>query len=171
MPMNKMTDGVNVDRRTVLRGVGALAVTGSLAGCGGDDGGDDGGDGDSGDAEVPSEVDDYLSDANNYGGNAVDETGSDSVSIDVGAAEGYAYEPAAVIVDSGTTVTWEWTGEGGNHNVVHDVDAGSQSEEAFNSGSTKNSGTFEYTFDETGNFLYYCTPHKAQGMKAAVIVE
>jgi serine/threonine-protein kinase len=167
--MTQMTDGGTVDRRTVLRSVGTVALTGALAGCGGNGG--DSGNGGSGNADVPSDVDDYLSDANNYGGGGVDETGSSSVSVEVGAANGYAFGPAAIIVDSGTEITWEWTGQGGAHNVVHDTQAGSQSEEAFNSGSTQTSGTFEYTFEETGNFLYYCTPHKAQGMKGAVVVE
>jgi halocyanin-like protein len=167
--MTQMTNGGTVDRRTVLRSVGAVAVTGVLAGCGGNGG--DGGNGGSGDADVPSEVEEYLSDATNFGGNAVDETGASSITIEVGAGSGgFAYAPAAVIVDSGTTVTWEWSGQG-SHNVVHDTQAGSQSEEAFNSGNTQTSGTFEYTFEETGNFLYYCTPHKAQGMKGAVVVE
>jgi len=173
MQMTQMTDAVDVDRRTVLRGVGAVAVTGALAGCGGDSGGgDDGGDGggdggdDGGDqAEVPSEVDDYLSEANNYEGSAADETNSDSVSVDVGAGgQGIAFGPAAVRVSTGTTVTWEWTGNGGAHNVVAE-------DETFDSGSTQSDGTFEYTFDEAGNYNYYCTPHKGSGMKGAIIVE
>ncbi|ESP90042.1 halocyanin 2 [Candidatus Halobonum tyrrellensis G22] len=29
-----------------------------------------------------------------------------------------AFDPAAVAVDAGTTVTWEWTGRGGEQDVV-----------------------------------------------------
>ncbi|MFC7230941.1 plastocyanin/azurin family copper-binding protein [Saliphagus sp. GCM10025308] len=31
--------------------------------------------------------------------------------------------------------------------------------------------TFEHTFDETGTFTYYCSPHVSMGMKGAVVVE
>jgi halocyanin-like protein len=132
-----------------------------LAGCGG---GGDGGD-DSGGGDVPSDVSDYLSDANNFDNSVADETGSESVELDVGAgSNNLAFGPAAVSIDTGTQVTWSWTGAGGAHNVV-DEDG------TFDSGSTMNSGTYEYTFEESGTYLYYCTPHKASGMKGAVIVE
>lgn len=156
--MSKRLLDDTIDRRTVLRGVGTVAVTGMLAGCGG---GSDGGGGGSGD--VPSEVSDYISGANNYDGVA-DKTGSDSVTVKVGAGNGLAFGPAAVRVSTGTTVTWEWTGNGGSHNVV-------AKDGSFDSGDYKSSGTFEHTFDEAGNYLYYCEPHRASGMKGAVIVE
>jgi len=51
----------------------------------------------------------------------VDRTGQEAMTIEVG-AEGnggaLAFGPAAVQVDPGTTVVREWTGEGGQHNVV-----------------------------------------------------
>jgi halocyanin-like protein len=105
----------------------------------------------------------YLDSANNFGGSVVDERGSDNVTVDVGAGEGLAFGPAAVHVDNGATVTWEWTGQGGNHNVVHE-------EEAFNSGSTQASGTFEHTFNEDGIYKYFCVPHKGSGMLGVVVV-
>ena len=59
-----------------------------------------------------------------------------------------AFSPAAIQVDSGTTVTWEWTGEGGAHNVVHE-------DGEFESDLQEEDGaTFEHTFEEEGNFLY-----------------
>ena len=159
--MKQTIENAEIDRRTVLRGAGAVAVSGVLAGCGG---GDDGGD-NSGGGDVPSDVSDYLSDANNFDSSVTDETGSDSVELDVGAgSNGLAFGPAAVRIDAGTDVTWSWTGSGGSHNVVAE-------EGAFDSGSTVNSGTYEYTFEESGTYLYYCVPHKASGMKGAVIVE
>jgi halocyanin-like protein len=172
--MTKMLDDTNVDRRTVLRGVGAAAAAGMLAGCSGGDGGDgsdggdggdgsDGGDGGSG-GGVPSEVESYLSEAKGYDGSIADETGSSSVTVDVGAGSGLAFAPAAVRVGTGTTVTWEWTGQGGAHNVVAE-------DGAFDSGETMNTGTFEHTFEESGIYTYYCTPHKGVGMKGAIVVE
>jgi halocyanin-like protein len=177
-------------RRLFLRATGVTATGALLAGCG--DGGGGGGDEDGGMDETEtepqdggteeneteagnetggggaaSEVDEYLSDTSNYDG-VVDETGSDSVTVQVG-AEGndgnFAFEPAAGQVSSGTEVVWEWTGQGGSHNVVHE-------EGTFESELQDQEGaTFSHTFEETGNFLYYCDPHRDLGMKGAIIVE
>jgi halocyanin-like protein len=183
---------MDANRRTVLRSLGALAVGGALAGCStetgdGDDGGDgaddtatptptpteggdgaDGGGSDGGDGGgVPSEVSDYLSDDDTFDG-VQDMTGQSSVTVMSG-SEGnngnFAFDPSAIRVDAGTTVTWEWTGKGGQHNVV-DEDG------AFESDLTAEEGfTFEHTFEESGTTLYYCQPHKTLGMKGAVIVQ
>ena len=180
-----MTD---YDRRTVVRGLGVLTVTGALAGCtGGGGGGDDttesgGSNGDTdttaapdtttsgggGGMSVPDSVSSYLSDVSNFDGSLTDETGQDSVTITVGAQGNngnFGFGPAAVVVDAGTTVTWEWNGKGGQHNVVAE-DGGS-----FESDLVAESGhTFEHTFESSGAVTYYCQPHKALGMKGAVVV-
>jgi len=113
-----------------------------------------------------SKVDEYLADANNYDGTITDATGRSEVSVAVGAGDGYAFGPAAVRVDAGTTVVWEWTGGGGLHNVVAE-------DGAFDSGDpvSGRDATFEHTFGDSGTYLYYCNPHKALGMKGAVVVE
>ena len=122
----------------------------------------------SGSGDVPSSVSSYLSDTSNFDGSVTDATDQDSVTVDVGASGNngnFAYAPAAIEISTGTTVQWEWTGKGAAHNVVAE-------DETFNSGSSA-SGTgvkFEYTFEETGVYNYYCTPHKALGMKGSVIV-
>lgn len=77
----------------------------------------------------------------------------------------FAYSPAAIRIDAGTTVTWNWTGEGGQHNVVHE-DGDFESELIGEGGSE-----FQYTFEDAGSYLYACTPHSALGMKGAVTVE
>lgn len=169
-----MHEFTSVDRRTVLRGVGSLAVVGSIAGCstdGGDDGGDGGSDGGSGDGgsggfTPPQEATDYLSDVPNYD-SFEDMTGESSVTISVGAEpnNNWSYDPPAIRVSSGTAVTWEWTGNGGAHNVI-DEDGAFESELVDEEGHT-----FEYTFDSTGVSRYYCNPHKSAGMKGVVIVE
>jgi halocyanin-like protein len=153
-------------RRKFLAASGA-ALTIAIAGCsGGDDSGGNGngnGNGNGG-GNVPSEVSDHLSDANGFGGSVSDMTGQSSVTIDNGVGEpDYAFDPAAVRVDSGTEVTWEWASP--SHSVTHTGDA-------FDSGiQNDSSATFSYTFEESGNFLYYCTPHRSIGQKGAVIVE
>ena len=114
--------------------------------------------------DVPSDIDDYLTEgeARLYEGTIADYTGQDEVVVDVGAGDiGFAFAPPAIRVDAGTTVVWEWTGEGGAHNVVSEDAAATQ----FDSGEPidEQGNTFEQTFDAAGIQLYYCTPHKANG--------
>ncbi len=111
----------------------------------------------------------WLSDVGNYDGTIEDETGQGAESIDVG-AEGnggnFAFDPPAMRISTGTTVTWEWTGEGGAHNVVAE-------DGSFRSGPPQQGSDIEYqrTFDSPGTVLYYCEPHRSLGMKGAIIVE
>jgi len=98
----------------------------------------------------------------------VDETGSGEVRIVVGARTNggyFGFDPDAVRVSPGTTVTWEWSGRGGEHNVVHE---GGE----FESELTDEEGhTFSHTFDAAGTYDYVCSPHREQGMTGTVIVE
>jgi halocyanin-like protein len=128
----------------------------------GGDGSSDGGDG----SDTPQpDFGGYLEDANNYDGTLTDARGEGNVVVDVGAGNGLAFGPAAVHVDNGTTVTWEWTGNGGAHNVIAE-------DETFDSGElvSEQGTTFEYTFEEDGIYNYFCDPHKASGMVASVVV-
>ncbi|MFC7131900.1 MULTISPECIES: halocyanin domain-containing protein [Salinibaculum] len=112
----------------------------------------------------PPDLGGYLDGANNYEGSVVDQRGQSEVTVDVGAgSNGLAFGPAAVHVDNGATIVWEWTGEGGNHNVISEDDV-------FDSGPAKASGTFEHTFNEDGIYPYFCSPHRASGMLGAVVV-
>ena len=168
-------------RRRFVLGTAAAAATGALAGCSGngDDGngngnGMDDGNGDDGNgaADDPtSRAEAFLedNDTNGYDGDITDEHGQDEVVVDVGAGDnGFAFSPAALAVDAGTTVTWEWTGRGGQHNVVSEGD----SDFEFESERIDEEGfTFEQTFEEEGAALYVCTPHRAQRKYGAVIVE
>lgn len=104
----------------------------------------------------------------NYDG-VHDLTGQDSVTVAVGAAGnggGYAFAPAAVRVSPGTTVVWEWTGNGGTHNVVNREDGLFESELTVSEGHT-----FEYTFEDSGEYRYVCVPHETLGMVGVVVVE
>jgi len=132
-----------------------------------EDAGDDEG------ASVPEAVDSFLTDNNagGYDGEIVDATGQDSVTIDVGAGDiGLQFAPVAVRVDAGTTITWEWTGEGGKHNVIpaadSDFDVSPEAELIQEAGHTADA-----SFDEAGNFLYVCEPHQGNGKVGAVVVE
>jgi halocyanin-like protein len=154
-------------RRTVLRAVGGLVVSATLAGCLG------GGNGDAsgldGVETVPEDeepdYDGWLDDVPNYEGTA-DLRGESEVTVDVGTGnDGMRFTPPAILVDVGTEVVWEWTGQGGQHNVV-DSDGAFESELVADGGHT-----FAHTFDEPGTYRYLCTPHQAQAMKGAVAVE
>ncbi|MDS0221156.1 halocyanin domain-containing protein [Haloarcula sp. S1AR25-5A] len=120
--------------------------------------------------EAPSEVADYVGDASNFDGSMVVMTDQDEVTVAVG-AEGnggaFAFDPPAVQVSTGTTVVWEWTGEGSTHNVVSEDDGPLDSGSAVAEEGT----TYEHTFEESGTYLYNCVPHVALGMKGAVVVE
>ncbi|WP_424019386.1 halocyanin domain-containing protein [Halorientalis pallida] len=105
--------------------------------------------------------DGWLSDTTNYDGEVVDMTGEDAVTIGVG-GDGLVFDPPAVQVDPGTTVTWEW--QGGRHNVVgenRDFDSGEPTSET--------GTTFEQTFEEEGVVKYLCEPH-AGVMQGVVVV-
>lgn len=167
------TDHLN--RRTFVQATAATALTGTLlAGCTGTEDGN-GSDDESPAEESPtdssgdgeSDFGNWFDDVENYS-EVVDETGTDRVTVTVGAdgnGGAYAFEPAAVRISAGTTVVWEWTGNGSTHNVVEESGA-------FESELVGDEGhTFEYTFDEMGTYKYACEPHVAMGMKGGVVVE
>ncbi len=140
-------------------GAGGNQTAGNETGGNQTEGGGDGGGGGGG----PPDFGGYLDDANNYS-EVVDLRGESEPTVEVGAGDGLAFGPAAVHVDNGATVTWEWTGEGGSHNVVH-------TDGAFESDLTGEAGaTFTHTFDSDGIYNYYCDPHRSSGMKGSVVV-
>ncbi len=144
-----------VDRRTFMRTTAATAVTlgavGTLP-----------------TARAQTEIDfeSWFDGVENYRG-VVDMTGESTVTVAVGAegnGGGFAFEPAAVRIDPGTTVVWEWTGDGGLHNVA-------AKDGAYESDLLSAVGeTFDHTFDGEGVSYYACTPHEAIGMRAAIVV-
>ncbi|SFR85113.1 halocyanin domain-containing protein [Halomicrobium zhouii] len=142
-------------------GMKGVVVVGDLPG--GSGGSSGGGSSDSGSGSAPG-FDGYLDNADNYDG-LVDETGSGNVTVEVGSqANGgnFGFGPAAIRVDPGTTVTWEWVA--GSHNV--EAEDGS-----FESELTDEQGfTFDQTFEEEGVVKYFCMPHKSMGMKGVVVV-
>jgi len=154
-------------RRDFMRAAGGSTAAGATVGAAGPAAAAGGEDGEGG-KTVPA-FGAYLDDANGYSEDSiVDARGEDSVTVDVGAGSGgIAFDPAAVWISPGTTVTWEWTGEGGGHNVIaKDGPAG------LDSGSPTESGTYEYDFtdDDAGITTYFCKPHETSGMKGGVAV-
>ena len=104
----------------------------------------------------------------NYDGSAVDARDSDAVTVTVGPDGNFTYDPAAVTVSPGTTVTFEWTSN--NHNVV--VDAAPDGASWSGHEPLENEGfSFEHTFETEGVYRYYCEPHLSLGMKGVVEVK
>jgi halocyanin-like protein len=75
-----------------------------------------------------------------------------------------AFGPPAIHVDVGTTVQFEWTGDG-FHNVVEETEAWSSGDPVGEAGVN-----YEHTVEEAGIVKYYCDPHLGVGMKGAVVV-
>jgi len=104
-------------------------------------------------------------------GGTEDLRGESEVTVEVGASGNggnLAFAPAGIWVDPGTTVIWEWTGEGGDHNV-ESTDGPAE----FSSDLTAEAGfTFEFEFTEehAGITNYQCNPHASLGMLGAVAV-
>ena len=152
-------------RRTYLKvgGSATLAAMTALAGC------SDGKDADEDKARVPNEPDyrGWFEGVSNYDG-TIDQRDRDEVTVTVGAQGNngyYTFGPAAVAVSAETTVTWEWSGRGGAHNVV--AEQGS-----FDSGNPvdEDGNTFTDTFDSPAVYKYVCEPHRSLGMRGAVFV-
>ena len=148
-------------RRRFLQSAAAGTGVVALAGCTDD--------GAAGDDDVPERIDDFLSDAQLYDGTIVDATDESTVVIAVGAGgAGLAFDPPAVRVDAGATVRWEWTGDGGAHNVS----SADQSDDEFRSGDevTSSTETFEQSFDAGTIQLYACEPHDMSGQRGGIEV-
>ena len=141
----------SVSRRGFLTTVAGTAATAAAAGT----------------ATAQASFDGWMSDVGNYS-EVADATGQSEVTITVGAqgnGGAFAFGPPAVQVDPGTTIIWEWNGEGGQHNVVAEEGGELESELTAEAGFT-----FEQTFDSEGVIKYFCQPHRALGMKGVVVV-
>jgi halocyanin-like protein len=172
---------MNGERRRAFLSRAGIAITVGVAGCSGG-GGDDGGDGAPTGEDYPA-IDEWLTttevgDADDtYDGTFVDRRGEDTVRVDVG-AEGnggyFAFGPSALVVSAGTTVEWNWTGQGNPHNVeaLPEEQLG-ESDYEFSSGEAEGgSGVkFSRTLEDPGVVLYHCEPHLPLGMKGGIAVE
>jgi len=159
-----MTDGTaDVSRRAFMRTAAgattAAAATGTVVAQESEESGGESG---------PPDFGSWFASTDNFS-ETQDSTGQDEVTVQVGTqANGgaFGFGPAAVHVDNGATVKFEWTGDGGTHNVVSDGDG------PLNSGSAVDTTgvQYEHTFEEDGIYKYYCVPHEGLGMKGAIVV-
>lgn len=142
-----------VSRRQFARAVGGAAAVGAAAGP----------------ASAQQEEPDfsYISGENVV--SVEDMRGQGAVTVEVGAGgQGLSFAPTGLWIDPETTVTFEWTGNGGGHNIVPDEipeesDWGGSSEVVSEEGFTH-----EHTFTAEGVYNYYCMPHRQLGMLGAI---
>lgn len=147
-----------MDRRRFIALAGSVGATG-VAGCLGGDGG--------GDPPAEPEPGDWFGPTDNYDG-FEDMTDQETVTVRVGAGgDGWLFDPPAVTVTPGTVLSYEWTGNGGLHNV-QDSDENWENPE----GLVSDEGhTWERSFDDSGTQRYECRPHSTLGMRGAVFVD
>lgn len=88
---------------------------------------------------------------------------SDAVATTTVTIKDYKFQPAAITVAPGTTVTWT-----NKDSVQHTVTSSQGAPVAFGSELLKQDETFSYTFQKTGTYPYYCKPHPY--MKGTVYV-
>lgn len=107
----------------------------------------------------------YTDDA--QGGSYEDLRGQGEVTINVGGGDGLAFLPTGIWIDSGTTVTFEWSS--GGHNVIFEEAPGGADVSGHE--PLENEGfSFDITFDTGGIYKYYCEPHRQSGMQGAIAV-
>jgi halocyanin-like protein len=116
-------------------------------------------------------IDNWLSNTDTYEGEILDYQDESNVVIQVGAESSnsgnFAFDPPAIRIAEGTDVQWQWSGEGGQHNVVERYGA-------FDSGTPDDSSgrTWSRTFDTPGVYMYRCENHGGSlGGRGAIIVE
>lgn len=111
----------------------------------------------------------WFDETDNYDGlTVVVPAKMDSAEVTVGATGNggsRAFDPPAIAVATGTTLVWNWTGEGDEHNVVAE-------DGSFDSGTPSSAGEtqFEHRFSTAGVYKYACEVHRTDGMKGAVAV-
>ena len=96
-----------------------------------------------------------------------------------------AFAPKRIEVEAGTTVTWENVGsighsvtaygdnipDGADYFASGGFDSQDAAVEAYpDEGNVTEGGTYEHTFETTGEYEYYCIPHEMNGMVGYVRV-
>ena len=72
------------------------------------------------------------------------------------------YDPAALTVSVGTTLTWRLMGSQTHNVIAYDG--------SFRSPDLGPGNSYSYTFTKPGRFPYFCAPHYGDGMTGEVIV-
>ncbi len=98
----------------------------------------------------------------------INSASASTVEVKMGADSGMlAFEPKEVTIKAGDTVNW-LNNKLAPHNVVFEGAAASKSHKGllFSAGES-----FDVTFDQAGEYTYYCEPHRGAGMVGKIIVQ
>lgn len=96
----------------------------------------------------------------------------DENTVTVGPNGDLSFDPKEITVETGTTVTWVW--ESDNHNVVVESQPDGANWEGTEGGESDlydEGHEYEFAFETTGAYEYFCAPHKSAGMVGTVVVE
>jgi len=116
------------------------------------------------------DIEPWVPNSNGFNGDIADHRGENNVTIQVGAGpDGHAFDPAVVMVDPGTTITWEWVEGSGAHYVVSRVQVNNDPDTI---PDLIDDGT--YSTSETLNIpemkRYACYNHHDDGMLSTIVV-
>ena len=78
--------------------------------------------------------------------------------------ENTTYNPNDLEIEAGTTVIWE-----NNDNITHTVS--SNNNQQLNSGDLEQGDSYQYTFENTGTYNYYCQYHSSMQGQIVVVGE
>lgn len=92
---------------------------------------------------------------------------ADTVTVKMGSDGGQlVFDPKVVTIKAGDTVKWV-NNKAFPHNIVFD----GHDELSHKKLAQKPKAELESTFNEAGEFSYYCSPHRGAGMQGKVIVQ
>ncbi|WP_434684838.1 plastocyanin [Pseudanabaena minima] len=92
---------------------------------------------------------------------------ADTVTVKMGSDGGQlVFEPKVVTIKVGDTVKWV-NNKAFPHNIVFD----GHEELSHKKLAQKPKAELESTFNEAGEFSYYCSPHRGAGMAGKVVVQ
>jgi len=92
---------------------------------------------------------------------------ADTVTVKMGSDGGQlVFDPKVVTIKVGDTVKWV-NNKAYPHNVVFDGNEALSHKKL----AQKPKAELETTFNEAGEFSYYCSPHRGAGMQGKVIVQ
>ncbi len=98
---------------------------------------------------------------------SVSPAAADVVTVKMGSDGGQlVFEPKVVTIKVGDTVKWV-NNKAFPHNIVFE----GHEELSHKKLAQKPKAELESTFNETGEFSYYCSPHRGAGMQGKVVVE
>lgn len=82
-----------------------------------------------------------------------------------------SFEPASFEIPTGGSVRWIWESSGHNVRPSNTPGGSDWSGTEGGDGTTFDAGyTYAYTFEVSGNYEYYCAPHRSAGMTGSFTV-